>query len=212
MGVRLFSLLVQRACLHQWVTSEWPLNADSFILRICWWHVGVVWVHSRSLLCASCEIIRRTGGRHLLHLKCHILLQILLLLYYTCFSQSFLAAIMHWVFWDIWAVVHRWLQRVTDDTQDSTLIFVLHLRGALGLLLLRDVAVCSHNVLFACHLAGLGRCQSRKAGRIDIGCPVERACTETWESLLLDRLRINKGGSTKGSVLPLLLIRDSLAV
>ena len=80
------------------------------------------------------------------------------------------------------------LQRVTDDTQDSTLIFVLHLGDALALLLLRNVAVCSHYVLLACHLAGLGRCQSWKAGRIDIGCPVERACTETWKGLLLDWL------------------------
>ena len=78
MGVGSFTLLVQWACLHQWVTSERLLNANSFILRIGW-HISVVRVHSCCLLCASREIIRRTRRCHLLHLKCHILLQVLLL-------------------------------------------------------------------------------------------------------------------------------------
>ena len=78
--------------------------------------------------------------------------------------------------------------------------------------MLRHLAVCSHDVLLACHLAGLSRCQSRKLRRIDIGCPVERACTETWEGLLLDRLRIDEVSNTEASILLLQFIRNSLEV
>ena len=90
------------------------------------------------------------------------------------------------------------------------ILLLLLLLLALSFLLLGQLHIDSHDVLLASHRAGLRGCEARQAPgvlhRVMIGMHVQRACTETWEGLLLDWLRFDERG---GADDPVWLLFDS---